>query len=99
MKKIRLRSNVIEIRLPYNTSGVHCESNKFRLVEILRYFSGFDGIYSANGNQQHIIELREQKRHVLNITFQYDLFSNRIMVASARWLNNHPNHGDYNLNG
>lgn len=54
---------------PYDARGVHSETDEFRLVKVLWYFPGLNGIHGAYCNENHIVQLREQKRHILDLAF------------------------------
>ena len=42
---------------PDDAGCVHCESNKLRLIEVLRNLPGLDGVDRADGDEDHAVDL------------------------------------------
>lgn len=40
---------------PHDRSGVHCEADVLGFVEVLRYFSGFKCVESAEDDQRYVV--------------------------------------------
>ena len=50
---------------PDDARCVHGEADVFRLVEVLRYFARLNGVHSADDDQQHVVDERQQEPLVL----------------------------------
>lgn len=77
-------------REPDNTSGVHGEANVFCLIEILRYFSCFKCIPSAECYQNHIVYKRHDEREGRDTTGEHSRQRIGINLANVRSLYHQP---------
>ena len=82
---------------PDDTSRVHSKSNKLALVEILGDLTCLDGIHGAGGDEEHVVDERQQERGVLDAALKNHLLTCRVFKPRAWRLYDKPHHRRHHL--
>ena len=69
-------------RQPDDAGCIHRESDVLRLVEILGNFARLHRVHGAHGDQQHVVDERQQEPLVLHAAFQYHLVQSKQITAT-----------------
>ena len=84
---------------PDDAGRVHGEADELGLVEVLGDLPGLDGVEGADGDENHVVHLRDEEGGVGHVALQDDLLPVRVDLVRRREGGEHPEEGGAELDG